>query len=206
MIGDVPKKYRRIANDKNKYLVAMFKSLTEGKEFPETIPRELYNDVRDCWRGKNDRYKEDMVGWVGFMASFNGRFFDGGYSGHNVVGAGGKVRDYISEQVKNTLAQVYGLKGVEFHDGDYQELEIPDKSIIYCDVPYKDAKQYDVSRNFDYGKFYSWCKEKVKQGHKVFVSEYWMPSEFKCVWKKQVTNSMNQTRTKRPVEKLFTIE
>lgn len=74
VIGNVSNKYRRIANDKNKYLVAMFKSLVDGKEFPESIPRELYNDVRDCWHGKNDRYQDDMVGWVGFMASFNGRF------------------------------------------------------------------------------------------------------------------------------------
>lgn len=132
VIGNVSKKYRRITNDKNKYLVAMFKSLTEGKEFPECIPREFYNDVRDCWHGKDDRYQDDMVGWVGFMASFNGRFFDGGYSGHNVVGSNGKPRDYIKEQISNTRSELDKLMGVEFHDGDYQDLEIPKKSIIYC--------------------------------------------------------------------------
>lgn len=205
VIGNVSKKYRRIANDKNKYLVAMFKSLTEGKEFPSYIPRELYNDVRDCWHGKNDRYQDDMVGWVGFMASFNGRFFDGGYSGHNVVGKNGKSRDYIKEQIINTRTELDKLMGVEFHDGDYQDLEIPDKSIIFCDIPYRGVKQYDVSRNFDYERFYSWCKEKAKEGHKVYISEYDMPKDFTCVWQKQVTNSLNPTRTKRPIEKLFTI-
>ena len=205
VVGNVPSTYRRIANDKNKYLVAMFKSLVEGKEFPESIPRELYNDVRDCWHGKNDRYQDDMVGWVGFMASFNGRFFDGGYSGHNVVGKNGKSRDYIKEQISNTRSELDKLMGVEFHDGDYQDLDIPDKSIIYCDIAYRNTKQYDVSRNFDYERFYSWCKEKAKEGHKVFISEYDMPEDFTCVWQKQVTNSLNPTRTKRPIEKLFTI-
>lgn len=206
VIEYVPNEYRRIANDKNKYLVAMFKSLVEGKEFPNYIPRELYNDVRDCCHGKNDRYQDDMVGWVCFMASFNGRFFDGGYSGHDVIGSNGKARDYIREQIANTRSELYKLMGVEFHEGDYQDLEIPDKSIIYSDIPYRNAKQYDVSRNFDYERFYSWCKEKAKEGHKVYISEYDMPNDFTCVWQKQVTNSMNPKRTKRPIEKLFTIE
>ena len=35
---------------------------------------------------------------VGFMASFNGRWFDGGYSGHNYPIKSGKTRDYITER------------------------------------------------------------------------------------------------------------
>ena len=33
VIENVPNTYRRIANDKQKYLIAMWKSLTEDKEF-----------------------------------------------------------------------------------------------------------------------------------------------------------------------------
>ena len=32
-----------------------------------------------------------------------------------------------------------------------------------------------------------------------------MPDDFECIWKKQVLCSLNQTITKKPVEKLFTI-
>lgn len=42
-----------------------------------------------------------------------------------------------------------------------------------------------------------------KEGHTVFISEYDMPQDFKCVWSKQITNAMHQTNTKKPVEKLF---
>ena len=42
-----------------------------------------------------------------------------------------------------------------------------------------------------------------KQGHTIFVSEYNAPEDFECVWQKEVTNSMNQTKTKKPTEKLF---
>lgn len=36
----------RIANDYNKYLIAMFEGLLSGENYPEHIERELYNDVR----------------------------------------------------------------------------------------------------------------------------------------------------------------
>lgn len=80
------------------------------------------------------------------MASFNGRFFDGGYSGHNVVGKNGKARDYIREQIENTMRDVPLLKGVEFYSGSYDELVIPDRSIVYCDIPYKATKSMMYQR------------------------------------------------------------
>jgi DNA adenine methylase len=42
---------------------------------------------------------------------------------------------------------------------------------------------------------------KAKEGHKVFVSEYNAPSDFKCVWRQELTNNLN---LKKAVEKLFT--
>lgn len=75
VIQKVPLTYHRIANDKNKYLIEMWKSIVEDKEFPLEIPKDLYSDVRDCWHGRNNRYEDDYIGWIGFMASFNGRFF-----------------------------------------------------------------------------------------------------------------------------------
>lgn len=207
VIEKVPQYYKRIANDKQKYLIAMWKTLTNGgnKELPMHIDRDLYNSVRDCSHGRNSLYQDDYVGWVGFMASFNGRFFDGGYSGHHVKGSNGKERDYISENIRNTLAQVDALRNVEFHSGEYYDITIPPNSLIYCDIPYKDTKQYATSKNFDYDRFYQWCKEMKACGHSVFISEYQMPSDFTCIWQRQVTNAMNLTKTKSTIEKLFTI-
>lgn len=193
----------RLASDKNKYLIAMWKSLTEGKEMPTYISKEYYDDVRDCFHGKNDRYTDDIIGWVGYMASFNGRFFDGGYSGHNVVGKNGKSRNYIAENIANTMKQPEYLKGVVFTSGDYDKIEIPDNSIIYCDPPYKNTKQYQFSRDFDFDRFYAWLIEMSKKGHEVYISEYAMPDNFECIWSKEVTNAMNPTITKQTVEKLF---
>lgn len=193
----------RMANDKNKYLIAMWKSLVEGKEMPKRIERDYYSDVRDCFNGKNNRYSDDIIGWVGYMGSFNGRFFDGGYSGHNVMGSNGKARDYITENINNTLQQPSLLKDVVWSSTDYFDMDIPSDSLIYCDPPYRNTKQYQFSRDFDHDRFYEWCRMMSSDGHTVIISEYNMPDDFECIWDKNVTTAMNQTITKQAVEKLF---
>ena len=188
----------RIGNDKNKYLIAMWKGLQENREKPMEISKELYSKARTEYNnGTNNEFDDFLIGWIGWMGSFNGRFFDGGYSGKTAT------RDYVDEQIRNTLKQVELLKGAIFVSGDYSDLEIFENSIIYCDIPYKNTKQYSTSKNFDYNKFWQWCRNMTLQGHQVFISEYQAPDDFICVWSKEVTNSMNTTLTYKPVERLF---
>lgn len=188
----------RIASDKNKYLIAMWKGLQENKSYPIEIPKELYNKARiEYNNGTNIDFDDFEIGWIGWMASFNGRFFDGGYSGKS------GDRDYVNEQIRNTLKQIDKLDGVLFYNKDYIDLDIPDNSIIYCDIPYNGTKQYSTSKDFDHNKFWNWCRNMTNNGHQVFVSEYNAPSDFKCIWKKEITNSMNMTKTYKPIEKLF---
>lgn len=210
IIQDVPSDFLRIANDKNKYLVAMWKSLTCGVGidfFPKTINKDLYDVARDCFHGRNITYEDDIVGWIGYMASFNGRFFSGGYSGHNVVNKTGKSRDYITENINNVRKQIetHNFENISWFSLDYYNIPLPKHSLIYCDIPYKDTKQYEYSKDFDYDMFYDWCRAMKEDGHTIFISEYQMPSDFKCVWEKEVTNAMNPTITKKPIEKLFTL-
>lgn len=196
----------RIANDANPYLIAMWEQLTEGIWFPESISREQYSIARDMYNHPERPHNKALVGWVGWMGSYNGRFFDGGYSGHAVMGKNGKARDYITEQMNNTLKQVESLKGVNFFSGDYTDTPIPPNSIVYCDIPYKNTKQYATSKNFDYEQFYTWCEELAQKGHTVFISEYDMPEDrFECVWEKGVTNAMHQVNTKKTVERLYKV-
>lgn len=79
--------------------------------------------------------------------------------------------------------------------------EIDAMRIIYCDPPYKGVKKYSYSIDHDY--FWNWCRKQVELGHKVFVSEYQAPEDFVCVWEQVLTNSMHQTNTKKPIERLF---
>lgn len=207
IIEKVPDTFIKIANDKNKFLIEMFKSLVNGNEYPKVITKNAYDTRRDLYNLSKrhlvltaEDYAE--IGWYGWMASFNGRFFSGGYSGHNVLLKNGKTRDYITEQINNTLKSIPKLKNINFISEEYDKVDIPQGSIVYCDPPYKDTKQYETSKNFDYEKFYNWCR-KNKEQYQIFISEYNMPEDFKCIWQKEITNSMNTTKTYKPIEKLF---
>ena len=192
----------RIANDKNRYLIAMWEGLLEDRKRPYIIDKELYSKARDEYnKGVNIEFDDFLIGWIGFMGSYNGRFFDGGYSGHDVNG-----RNYISENIRNTESQIHNLRGVIFSSLDYSELMLYKPCIIYCDIPYRDTKQYSISKDFDYDKFYGWCFAMRDLGHIVFVSEYNMPDGFECVWSKEVTNSLNTTKTYKPIEKLYIVK
>ena len=194
----------RIGADNNEYLIAMWQGLQENKSRPYLIEKELYSKARDFFN-KSDYsiFDKFMIGWIGWMGSYNGRFFDGGYSGHLV----GK-RDYITEQIKNTETQISKIKDVQFVYSSYDELEIPNNSIIYCDIPYKDTKQYASSKNFNYDNFWNWAREKAKQGHQIFISEYNAPDDFECLWQQEVKSSLSANGiaggNKVSIEKLFT--
>ena len=201
VIQHVPKDYRRIANDNNRYLVAMWErqTMTDWKP-PTTIDKPYYNQVRASYHANDGKYDDATIGWIGFMASRNGRFYDGGYSGHNANG-----RDYISENIRNITKQIDDLRGVEWQTGNYDKVCVPESSLIYYDPPYKGTTAYSTSKNFDHDAFYDWCRQMKRDGHLVFISEYNMPGDFQCLWQKTVTNSMNTTKTYRPTEKLWTL-
>jgi DNA adenine methylase len=189
----------RMASDNNKYLIAMWKGLQDNLIRPREITKDYYSLVRTSYNNKDNQYSDFIIGWVGFSASFNGRFFDGGYSGKT------KDRDYIKEQIKNIENQIPYIQGIEFYSGDYKTINYPPNSIIYCDPPYQNTKQYSTSKNFNYEEFWEWCRLMKLQGHQIFISEYQAPCDFICVWEKEVTNSMNTTLTYKPIEKLFTL-
>lgn len=196
-----------IANDIQKYLIAMWESLQNGWTPPMRIEREFYADVRNSYNKRDGRYADDIIGWVGFMASYNGRFFDGGYSGHHVEIKNGKFRDYITENINNTLSQRAHIGHISLMSKDYRDVPLPSTcpAIIYADPPYRGTKQYSTSKDFDHEAFYDYLRQKAAEGHQIFVSEYAMPDDFRCVWSKALSTTINQTITKKPVEKLFTI-
>ena len=194
-------KGNRLASDKSEYLMDMWFDLTMGYSFDEKRDKDKYSRARTEFNnGVNEEFTMSEIGWIGFMASYNGRFFDGGYNGNY------KKRDYTKESIDNIKKQIDSMKGVSFSSGNYNEIIIPNNSIIYCDIPYEGTKQYATSKNFNHFNFWQWCRDMTKKGHEVFISEYNAPSDFKRVWSKEITNSMNTSNTYKPTEKLFTLK
>ena len=189
---------KRIGNDYNHYLIALWKGLQEDRELILNIPKELFAKGRDQFNGREDYGFDDFtIGWLGFMGGFNGRFYGGGYSGQH------SGRDYVAEQIRNTLKQKDSLKDVKFFSKKYNEFDFKEPCLIYCDPPYQGTKEYDTKEKFNHEEFWQWCREKSKEGHQVFISEYNAPDDFECVWSKEVKVSIRPTKTLNQTEKLF---
>lgn len=214
IIDKIPAHIPRYGNDNNRYLIALYNGVNDGRKYPTDIPKYLYNTARDIFNGKEKAFNhvmemdDFMVGWIGFMASANGRFFEGGYSGISETKIG-TSRNYIDESIRGFLKQVPYLKDVTFSNKDILDIKPKVKSIIYSDIPYRNTKAYSTSKNFNYDAFYQWCRDRKKEGHFIFVSEYEMPDDFKCVWQQEVKSSLSANGVaggnKISTEKLFTL-
>lgn len=86
---------------------------------------------------------------------------------------------------------------------DYQDVEIQENSVIYCDIPYKDTNKYvGKGTSFDYERFYEWC---LRQKQPLFISSYEMPeSDFKVVAEFARRDTLSATNNSKLVtEKVF---
>ncbi len=100
------------------------------------------------------------------------------YNGSHSPMGGGKIRSFTD---------------------DYANIHIEENSVIYCDIPYKDTNRYQ-KEGFDFERFYDWC---FRQTEPVFISSYWMPSDFEEVAQFQHISSLSATKTNQVVEKIF---
>ncbi|MDB9801205.1 DNA adenine methylase [Flavobacteriaceae bacterium] len=193
---------KRIGSDYNEDLINLLKGLSNGWTPKESYTKEDYINAKN---GLNNCKIE--TGYISINCSFSGKYW-GRFAGQSNTKQG--VRDYTNEAYKNVCKQTPLLKDIKFINCSYQDLEIPKNSIIYCDPPYEntysDIEGYG-KLNFNHLDFWEWCRTKTKEGHKVFVSEYKAPEDFKCVWEKETKSSLSANGksggNKLSTEKLF---
>lgn len=197
-IIDKIKAKKRYASDNNKYLIALWKYLIDNPNYnyPEEISHELYSAVRS----NKENYEDWYVGYVGFLASYNGRFFDGGYA-KTIISKSGAVRNYYDEAKRNIMQQISNLRKVKFAVKEYWETN-PHGLVIYADPPYAGTKQYATSKKFDHEKFWQTMREWSKDNI-VFISEENAPDDFEIVWQQEATRTQDNRKRETAVEKLF---
>ena len=182
----------RIAADSNRYLIAL---LQYQGELPEYISKEEYDAVKK----KPESYPDWYVGFCGFICSFRGMFFKS-YVKNDVMKKTGKVEHYQKEQINNFRKQRDKFAGIKFECCSYEQLEIPEGAVIYCDPPYSGTAEY--KDKFDTNRFWEWCRNKAAEGYKVFISEYEAPEDFECIWQKGINSNLGGA-SKTAIEKLF---
>ena len=195
----------RIANDLNFYLIEMWRKLLEGWIPDEFYEKEIHYSVKKT----PEKYPAYLVGYVRFICSFGGDW-NGGFAGYypeSRRNKNGVLPSYQKEGKNGIIKQLEKLKGVIFFSKNYYEVKIPSNSIVYLDPPYKGTTGYFT--DFDHEFFYNFARKLKKDGHKVFISEYEMPSDFICVWQKEISSQLSANGksggNKKSIEKLFTL-
>ena len=201
VIDKVKAEYK-VGYDINPYLIALLKRVQSGKPLLEEVPFELYDKARKAFYNKTSEFKDWEIGNIGFLASYNGRFFDGGYakSGYEKTPKGERFRDYYREAKDNLLKQAPDLKGIDFRVGDYKKSFT--NCVVYLDPPYQGGKAYLYSPDFDYDEFWNYVRW-LSTHNTVLVSELNAPADFKVIWEQEVSRSIKATDKGKAVEKLF---
>ena len=86
---------------------------------------------------------------------------------------------------------------------DYEEVTIPEDSVIYCDIPYEGTDGYleKDKGGFDYERFYQWCE---RQTQPVFISSYQMPEDrFDCIEEFTHRSTLSATANNLVTERIY---
>lgn len=179
----------RQANDINEHLIAMWRALMAGWNPPTRLSESEYTSARNLPIG------DPLVAFAGFGCSFGGKWF-GGY-------ARSGTRNYAMNARNSCLKKKKGLKGVEWHSGDYRQFHIYEGAVIYCDPPYAGTTQFSAAPAFDWLSFWDYVREAEKEGFCCFVSEYSAPPDFDCVLEISTKTDMHGAGRAGRVERLF---
>ena len=100
-----------------------------------------------------------------------------------------------------SIERLVSIERLAIYNKSYDEIEIKPNSVIYLDPPYKSTNKYEISKDFDYEKFYSWCE---RQTELCFISEYSMPKDrFTCIAEIEHRSIICANENQSVIERVF---
>ena len=169
-------------------------------QFAPYIEKELKdNNWRKYIKTNHERIKKDYSKWL---------LTDIKYSSSSLQ----SLESLESLQRLQSLERLENLSDIlETSQMSYKDFKLPkaDECVIYCDIPYKGTETYKHDGEkveFDYEAFYNWVRDKAKQGYKIYISEYQMPSDFKEILAIDTKSLLSAKGQKAVKERLFIYE
>lgn len=107
------------------------------------------------------------------------------------------------------LESLESLERLQVTSLSYDEIDIPDGAVVYCDPPYHACDKtlyYGTAKAFDHNAFYDWCVS-VSKTNPIFISEYSIEDDrFEIVAEKQKMTSMSHKKSFIVTERLYTVK
>ena len=107
------------------------------------------------------------------------------------------------------LERLQSLENLRVTSLSYDEIDIPDDAVVYCDPPYHatDRQLYEGKSNaFDHCAFYDWCVD-VSKTNPIFISEYSIEDDrFEVVAETSKLTRLAAKASYNVTERLYTVK
>ena len=107
------------------------------------------------------------------------------------------------------LESLQSLESLRVTPLSYDEIDIPEDAVVYCDPPYHACRGHlyeGTADAFDHCAFYDWCV-RVSKTNPIFISEYSIEDDrFEIVAEKQKMTSMSPVKSFNVTERLYTVK
>ena len=121
----------------------------------------------------------------------------------------GRLESLESLERMKRLERLESLERLRVTSLSYDEIDIPDDAVVYCDTPYHASYNilYEGTAGaFDHCAFYDWCV-RVSKTNPIFISEYSIEDDrFEIVAEKQKMTSMSPVKSFNVTERLYTVK
>lgn len=111
-------------------------------------------------------------------------------------------------QSLESLERLERLQSLRVTSLSYDEIDIQDGAVVYCDPPYHASNNslYEGMARFDHNAFYDWCV-RVSKTNPIFISEYSIEDDrFEVVAEKQKMTRLSSVKSFNVTERLYTVK
>ena len=191
-----------IGADVNGSLIELWrKVVTEGVDWLPTSLEEVEENYQ-TYKAVQDM-SDPLTAWYGTACSFGGKWF-GGVARSTKNGV--VDRNSFKSQAKSTEHKAASMRkcpDLQLLCCSYEDLEIPNGTVVYCDPPYSGGKSRTKAHrfdDFDVDAYYGWVRE-LSQRCVVVCTTFDPPEDFEVLYDwgdTRVTHLNGRDRAERP--------
>jgi site-specific DNA-adenine methylase len=175
---------KRIINDKQPYIAAMWNAVINGYRFPKDVyTKEDHKLMKEKWLA--GEVSENEYPECAFLMTCYSMFGRWGATYYRNVYKKDSTREYNG--MKNIYKRAEQMRGnTTVLNLDYMDVPIPPESVVFADPPYMGVSNnvWGLNEEFDHNQFWEYMETLVNAGHVVFVTECKAPPQWKKVYSK----------------------